>query len=147
MARYDRDVICGDHNFLVPDAGGLAFGVLSSSMFIAWMRAVGGRIKSDLRFSATFTYNTFPLPDLSATARAAIAEAARTIVAARTAHPGMALADLYDPGRSPADLRAAHDRVDAAVDALFGGAPRRHPRGPATGTVPRLRPAHPDMTG
>ncbi|MDY5829165.1 type IIL restriction-modification enzyme MmeI [Corynebacterium sp. LK2536] len=37
---------------------------MSSSMFIIWQRTVGGRIKSDYRFSSTLTWNTFPVPEL-----------------------------------------------------------------------------------
>lgn len=55
------------------DVDGFALGVLSSSMFIAWMRAIGGRIKSDLRFSNTFVYNTFPLAPTTVDQRRATA--------------------------------------------------------------------------
>lgn len=46
--RLTPATICSDANFLAPDPDGFVLGVLSSSMFIAWMRAIGGRIKSDL---------------------------------------------------------------------------------------------------
>jgi hypothetical protein len=50
-ARSEADVICGDANFLIPDPDGFALGILSSSMFMSWQRAIGGRIGSRLRFS------------------------------------------------------------------------------------------------
>ncbi|NDK91066.1 hypothetical protein GYA93_15965 [Gordonia desulfuricans] len=118
--RFSTDVICGDANFLAPDSDGFLLGILSSSMFIAWMRAIGGRIKSDLRFSNTFTYNTFPMPEVTDRQRKAITQAAGGTIAAREAHPGMSLAKLYDPVAMPDDLIAAHDAVDEAIDKLFG---------------------------
>ena len=54
-AQFGPEVICGDANFEADDPDGIAFAVISSSAFIAWQRAVGGRIKSDLRFSNTLT--------------------------------------------------------------------------------------------
>jgi hypothetical protein len=119
-ARFPSDVICGDANFLAADPDGFLLGMLSSSMFIAWMRAVGGRLESRLRFSGTFTHNTFPLPATSEQQRAEIAAAAALIIVARDAHPASTLAELYEPGTMPAELAEAHDAVDRTVDALFG---------------------------
>lgn len=120
VARYGADVICGDANFLIPDPDGFALAILSSSMFMAWQKAIGGRIKSDLRFSKTFTYNTFPIPDVTARQRRSITEAAAGIITARGNHPGMSLARLYDPVAMPDDLIAAHSILDRFVDQLFG---------------------------
>ncbi|SKE39854.1 N-6 DNA Methylase [Mycobacteroides abscessus subsp. massiliense] len=117
---FAEEVITGDANFMVADGDGFVFGILSSSMFIAWMRAIGGRIKSDLRFSSTFVYNTFPLPPLTTEQRQAVTEAAAQIIASRDNHPGMSLADLYDPARTPADVVAAHDALDRVIDSIFG---------------------------
>ena len=119
-AKFHRDIICGNANSLLPDPDGFFLGVLSSSMFIAWMRAIGGRIKSDLRFSNTFTYNTFPLPEVSKRDHQAVARAADHIIDARNAHPGLSLAKLYEPASMPHDLVRAHEALDRTVDSLFG---------------------------
>ena len=105
---------------MVPDSDGFVLGVLSSSMFIAWMRAIGGRIKSDLRFSNTFVYNSFPLPPVSKQTSAALADAARLVTDARTRYAGRSLSSLYEPNEMPSDLVAAHDAVDVVVDDVFG---------------------------
>ncbi|WP_152191153.1 class I SAM-dependent DNA methyltransferase [Georgenia satyanarayanai] len=118
-ARYDSEVINGNANFMVADPDGFVLGVLSSSMFIAWMRAIGGRIKSDLRFSNTFTYNTFPLPPLSDRQRGAVVAAAQGIVDARSQHLSASLADLYAPDGIPADLLEAHAELDRVMDRIF----------------------------
>lgn len=88
-------------------------------MFIAWMRAIGGRIKSDLRFSNTFTYNTFPMPEVTDRQRIQIVESSAAMISAREAHPGKSLAQLYDPMSMPADLIEAHNVLDGAIDRVF----------------------------
>ena len=117
---HSADIIASDLLFTAPDPDGFLFGVLSSSMFIAWMRAVGGRIKSDPRFSGTFSYNAFPLPPVSTASRKSIVDAAVGVLAAREAQPGMSLAKLYDPVAMPDGLLAAHHVLDEAVDKLVG---------------------------
>lgn len=119
VRRFPPEVICGNANFLAPDSDGFILGVLSSSMFMAWLRAIGGRIKSDLRFSNTFVYNTFPLPQIADSQRKAVAAAATRIVTSRDRHPGSSLADLYAPGSMPSDLVAAHEDLDRVIDQLF----------------------------
>lgn len=123
-ARYAPDVICGNANFMAEDGDGLLFSLISSSMFIAWQRAVGGRIKSDLRFSNTLVWNTFPVPEPTERQRLAIIDAGKGVLDARALHPDRSLADAYDPLAMDPKLVRAHDRLDRAVDRLFG-APRK----------------------
>lgn len=119
-ARLSPDVICGNANFMVEDPDGFAFGILSSTMFILWMRAVGGRLKSDLRFSNTFVYNAFPLPNISEPRREALISAAAQLAEARNQFPGKSLVDLYEPGRIPESILEAHAAIDKVIDAVFG---------------------------
>ena len=116
-----HNVICGDANMLIPNATLYEFGILTSNVHMAWMRAVCGRIKSDYRYSAKIVYNNFPWPDLraSATPREKIETTARAILDARAAHPDATLADLYDPLTMPPDLLAAHRANDRAVLAAY----------------------------
>lgn len=86
---------------------------------MAWLRAVGGRLKSDYRYSIGMVYNTFPWPDLDNAAKAALSATGQAILDARANHPGATLADLYDPDAMPPDLRRAHKANDAAVDRLY----------------------------
>ena len=114
------DVICGNANFAIPDATLFHFGVLTSTMHNAWVRAVCGRLESRYRYSASIVYNNFPWPDPTDKQRAAIEAAAQGVLDARAAHPGASLADLYDPLTMPANLLRAHQALDAAVDAAYG---------------------------
>lgn len=122
-AYFPPEVICSNANFMAPDPDGYLLGILSSTMFITWMKTIGGRIKSDIRFSNTFTYNTFPLPNLTPHQRAAVVTAAQGVLAARAEHPGQTLAQLYAPESMPTDLSTAHEALDRIVDPIFGLSP------------------------
>jgi hypothetical protein len=87
---------------------------------MAWLRAVGGRLKSDYQYSIGIVYNTFPWPEANDAQRAKISELAQAVLDARAAHqPGSTLADLYDPDTMPPNLRKAHKALDLAVDGLY----------------------------
>jgi hypothetical protein len=118
-AYLDADVIAGDKLIIFPDAPLWLFAILQSSMWNAWVRTVGGRLKSDIDLSVDLVYNAFPFPDLDDTAKTKLTNAAEAVLDARTAHPGASLADLYDPLAMPADLVKAHDELDRVVDSLF----------------------------
>lgn len=97
------------------------FGVLHSAMFNAWVRTVGGRMKSDPSLAPDLTYCTFPFVEPTVAQRARVTAAAEGVLAARGRHPEASLGDLYDPLTTPADLLAAHRTLDAAVDSWIGG--------------------------
>ncbi len=98
------------------------FTLLTSSMHMAWLRHVGGRLESRYRYSIGAVYNTFPTPPGFAEGKAGLARLerlAQAVLDARAAHPAATLADLYDPDLMPPDLRRAHLDVDRAVDRLY----------------------------
>lgn len=117
---FSEKVICGDANFTAADPDGLLFGLISSSMFMAWQRATGGRIKSDLRFSNTLTWNNFPVPELDEKQQKAIITAGKKILEARALHPERSLAEHYNPLAMSPELLKAHATLDKAVDQAFG---------------------------
>lgn len=119
-AHYSPDVIASNANFVSEDPTGMVFAVISSKMFMAWQRAVGGRIKSDIRFNKLISWNTFPLPELTEKQQIDLVDAGAALLAARKALGEFSLATIY--GQSPLDppLQAAHDNLDRAVDAVFG---------------------------
>ena len=103
---------------LLLNASLVDFALLTSAMHMAWMRTVTGRLESRYMYSVGVVYNTFPPPpegaDLSK-----LGPLARVVLDARTAHPGVTLADLYDPDLMPPNLRKAHTALDRAVDRLY----------------------------
>jgi len=120
VAHFSPDVITGNANFHALDPDGLMFAALSSTMFITWQRMVGGRIKSDLRFGNTITWNSFPFPAVTTAERARIVEAGKGVLAARELQPEKSLADMYQPLSMSQELLAAHKVLDKAVDRAFG---------------------------
>ena len=117
---FPPEVIASDANFKAPDPDGYLFGVISSSMFLTWQRTVGGRLKSDLRFSNTIVWNNLPLPQVDPKQRQRIIDAGRGVLAARERYPDRSLAELYSPLAMDPELIRAHDRLDAVVDRAFG---------------------------
>ena len=105
---------------MIPDAKPYHFAILNSTLHNAWLRAVGGRLESRYRYSASIVYNNFPWPEPSEAQRAAIEAAGQAILDARALYPDATLADLYDPLTMPAELRKAHQANDRAVDAAYG---------------------------
>ena len=98
------------------------FAILTSAMHMAWLRYIGGRLKSDYRYSSGLVYNTFPMPPRFHTDSPSIAKLeplAQAVLDARAAHPDSSLADLYDPDLMPPNLRKAHQALDRAVDRLY----------------------------
>lgn len=119
VAHEPPDVIASDSLFTAVDPDGLVFAVLSSAMFITWLRSIGGTLESRLRFSGPMVYNTFPLRELTPKERTRIITAGIELRQARDSHPGVCLADLYDPLSTPTDVLAAHKQLDLAVDRIF----------------------------
>lgn len=115
--------IASDLLFVVQDASKADFAILQSAMHMAWLRAVGGRLKSDYRYSIGMVYNTFPWPSLNNKAQAMLKATGQAILDARSNHVGSTLADLYDPDAMPPDLRKAHRANDLAVDRLYSKKP------------------------
>ena len=111
--------IPSDLVFVLVGATKPLFGILTSSMHMSWLRYIGGRLKSDYRYSIGLVYNTFPMPSVSSGALAEIEPLAQAVLDARAAHPGATLAELYDPDLMPTNLRRAHQALDRTVDRLY----------------------------
>lgn len=56
------DVLCSDLVFIIPKASLYHFGILTSNIHMAWMRAVCGRLEMRYRYSKDVVYNNFPWP-------------------------------------------------------------------------------------
>ena len=119
-----KDVITTNANFTISEATLYHFGVMTSKVHNAWMRAVCGRLKSDYRYSNTIVYNNFPWPTPSNEQKAKIEQTAQAILEARDLYPDSSLADLYDEVTMPPELRKAHQENDRAVMAAYGFSPK-----------------------
>ena len=114
------EIIPGDKLFVMRGSGIYHFGILTSNVHMAWMRAVAGRLKSDYSYSNTIVYNNFPWPSPTPDQKQRIEQTAQGILNARALYPGSSLADLYDPLTMPVELRKAHTANDKAVMQAYG---------------------------
>ncbi|MGJ9713526.1 class I SAM-dependent DNA methyltransferase [Actinotignum sp. GS-2025d] len=117
------DTVISNLAFAIYDAGPWLFALLTSKMHMAWLRAVGGKMKTDFRYSNTLVYNTFPVPELSASSKEELTKRALRVLDVREYHCEKTLAELYDPDLMPRNLREAHEKIDEAVDRLYRNKP------------------------
>lgn len=120
MGFMSPDNLSSDLVFIIPDATLYHFGILTSNVHMAWMRAVCGRLKSDYRYSKDVVYNNFPWPTPTDAQKAKIEETAQAILDARALYPDASLADLYDETTMPPELRKVHQQNDKAVMRAYG---------------------------
>jgi len=120
FAFFDKENIVHNSSTALPNATLYHFGVLTSQMHMAWMRAVCGRIKSDYRYSNNIVYNNFPWAmDVSEKQKERVEKSAQAVLDARKEYPDSSLADLYDPSAMPKILVDAHRALDKAVDLCY----------------------------
>ncbi len=119
IAWMEPPIIPSDAVEVVEAATKSLFALLTSAMHMAWLRHIGGRLKSDYRYSIGLVYNTFPVPEVPAERLQRLEPYADAVLAARAAHPNATLADLYNPDLMPVELRRAHRALDGAVDKLY----------------------------
>ena len=116
----DKNTIATNLVITIPNAKIYHFGILTSNVHMAWMRAVCGRLKSDYRYSKDVVYNNFPWPTPTDEQKVKIEETAQAILDARALYPDSSLADLYDETTMPPELRKAHQQNDKAVMRAYG---------------------------
>lgn len=114
------DILSSNLVKIIPNATLYHFGILTSSVHMAWTRAVAGRLKSDYRYSKDIVYNNFPWPEADGKQKATIEPLAQAVLDARALFPESSLADLYDPLTMPPELLKAHQKLDRAVMKLYG---------------------------
>lgn len=119
MGYLGPESIISSTAFAIYNAEPWLFAVLTSTMHMQWVAAVGGQMKSDYRYSNTIIYNNFPVPPLSESMREKLAVSALRVLDVREYHCEQTLAELYDPDKMPEDLREAHAEIDALVDSIY----------------------------
>lgn len=116
----DKETIATNLVITIPDATLYHFGILTSNVHMAWMRAVCGRLEMRYRYSKDVVYNNFPWPTPTDEQKARIEQTAQAILDARNLYPDCSLADLYDEATMPPELRKAHQQNDKAVMQAYG---------------------------
>ncbi len=115
-----KEVIASNLCCIVSDATPYHFGILSSSMHMAWVRQICGRLESRYRYSKDIVYNNYPWPqNPTDKQKVAVEEAAQNVLDVRKEYSKSTLADLYDPLSMPPKLVKAHANLDRVVDLCY----------------------------
>lgn len=119
IAFLSKDIIAHEKLIIIPNATLFIFGILMSSMHMAWTKTVCGRLESRFSYSPA-VYNSFSFPiELSEKQIRNIETAAQKILDVRIKFHDSSLADLYDPRTMPPVLTKAHQELDKAVDLAY----------------------------
>ncbi len=113
------DVICSNKLRLAKGATLYHFGIMNSKMHMAWVNYVCGRLKSDYDYSIRIVYNNYPWPNPDSKQVEQVIDSGNRILEARSNHPELSLAKLYDPLTMPDDLLKAHQNNDKIVDRIY----------------------------
>lgn len=122
MGFADNETVVNNAMYMVYNASPWIFGIITSSMNMVWMKTIGGRLKTDYRYT-NLCYNSFPFPPVTPEKKVAIESAAEDVLVTREFYPERTLAELYDPDNMPQDLREAHAKLDDVVESCYPGYP------------------------
>lgn len=120
IGYMDKNSMASNLVLIMPGADLYTFGVMTSNVHMAWLRTVGGRLKSDYRYSKNIVYNNFPWPNATEKQKELISKTAQMILDVRAKFPESSYADLYHEASMPPDLRKAHQNNDRAVMMAYG---------------------------
>lgn len=115
--------IISDSAFAIYDAEMWLISLIGSRLHQLWVATICGRLRTDIRYSNTLGWNTFPVPNLSDDDKAALTKTAEGILLARDMHFPATIAALYDPEKMPENLREAHRANDVLVESLYATRP------------------------
>lgn len=115
-----EDTIVSDLAMVVYDCPIWLLGILESRMHMTWLRTVGGRLKTDYRYSVGMVYNTFPIPNLSTQRKNVLEEVVLELLDIREEEGGT-LADLYGGANKLMNLRLreVHEKIDGIVERAY----------------------------
>lgn len=119
IGYVDKETIISNSAFAIYDAEKWLFALLTSKMHNLWVRTVGGRLKTDYRYSATLCYNTFPFPKLTDSQKETLERLAQNILDIREENAVLTLGMMYNPETMPEELREAHRQLDLAVERIY----------------------------
>ena len=115
----DKNTIIPNSAQAIYDPEPWVFAVVSSKLHNAWVRAVAGRMRTDIRYSSVLCYNTFPFPEITEQQKNNLAYHALEVLQERELHSEKTIAELYDPTKMPEGLRQAHKLLDEEVELLY----------------------------
>lgn len=123
MGIFSSNEIASDSCLIVPAKELYLFALLTSRIHMVWMRSIGGKIKTDYRYSKNLVYNNFPFPNITPKQKESLTSHVYNILEEREKYPEKTMADLYDPDKMPDGLREAHKYLDLAIDQIYRSKP------------------------
>jgi hypothetical protein len=123
MAFFEPGHVASDGCLVIVGATLADFALLNSEMHMDWVRTVGGRLKSDYRYSKDVVYNNFVFPEVDASTSEELTRLAGAVLEARASHAERTLSWLYDEATMPRSLREAHAELDRTVEGLYRAKP------------------------
>ena len=121
VGMIEPETIISLTGFAIYDGPIWCLSLISSKMNFIWNFTISGKMKTDIRYSNTMGWNTFPVPKLTEQNKADLTRCAEDILLAREAHFPATIADLYDPEKMPDNLRHAHERNDEVLERIYIG--------------------------
>lgn len=116
---FDSNYISLNSIQVVNDAELYVFGILSSKLHMLWVKTVGGRLKTDYRYSNMICYNTFPIPEIKKSDKLKIENCVYDILFVREKYSEKTIGQLYDPDDMPQELRNAHYKLDEIIEKCY----------------------------
>lgn len=116
---FNSETVIADSAMAIYHAKPWLFAVITSKMHMVWVRNVGGKLKTDYRYSAKLCYNTFPFPEISEKQKETLNQYVFDILDERAKHTGKTMAWLYNPDTMPKGLKQAHKNLDEAVEKCY----------------------------
>lgn len=125
MGFVGEDTVISNLAMAIYDAPIWLLGLLQSRIHMVWLKAVGGKLETRYRYSASLVYNTFPVPELSTRRKNEIEDLVLNILDIRDEEGGT-LAELYgsplaekNPKPMNPRLLKAHQELDEVVDRAY----------------------------
>jgi hypothetical protein len=115
----NEDTVISNSAMAIYHAQPWLFAVVTSRMHMVWVRNVGGKLKTDYRYSAKLCYNTFPFPEISKKQKENLSLYVFSILDERAKHPSKTMAQLYNPATMPKGLLQAHQELDTAIEQCY----------------------------
>ncbi|WP_346770805.1 type IIL restriction-modification enzyme MmeI, partial [Flavobacterium filum] len=117
---FSTESVAGDTCSTIPNSKLFHLGILQSSMHMAWVNAVCGRLEKRYRYSNEIVYNNFPWPENITDKNIKTIEISiQKILYIREKYNGNSLSDLYKTLTMPSELVKAHQELDKAVDIAY----------------------------
>jgi hypothetical protein len=117
----DKGTIISDAAFALYNAPLWNMALIASRLHLVWIATVCGKLGTSYRYSTTLGWNTFPVQPLTEKNKMDMSLCAENILLAREEHFPATIADLYEPGKMPENLRLAHDRNDQVIEHIYIG--------------------------